>query len=214
MRQNRIVPRRRGLRGLGDNPSMGPYDATTNSWYSQVKQAYWQKIVDFNNAYQQLLDDETAASSDSNLYNQWTDLKGQCDLVKSTLDTVSNTVTSIESGLASVTSDPTTINYSYPAYGLMGLREVVSRGLRGLGALQLVPMAIIAAAVATAVYLTAEVYKFHALLNATPQQAAQATSGTQSNIIGTLTTGLSTTAVWLGIGALAIFVLPEMMKRK
>lgn len=154
------------------------------------------KGAEFTDAYNVLMNDYSAAVN-SGREAEWQQLKDYADTVKNTISYINNAIDSVGGVVAN-------------AIGLSGLGN--------MGFLPLIPIAYVTAAIAALTYIIGEIYKFHSLMNATPQQVQQVTQGQSSGgSISQAITGISasaaTIAQWVVIGGLAYYLVPKVLEK-
>lgn len=200
----------RTLRGLGQDQAVQLQPSDSTSWYQWVTDfdTAWNN---FNTNYQALL------SLSDYIYNQHPELKDEYDKLvndgstqyaelvqlKDTRDTVAGWLGSVS-------------DYFKSIFGMSGTENMGNMGFVwvaiGIGAA--------AAALAAVTYWITDAYKFAKKVNAmqdleakgySPQDAAKAVATGTADSGSGIFANISSTVMWIGIGLLAIFVLPKLI---
>lgn len=163
-------------------------DAATDELLSAIDRLK-QKGAEFAAAYNQFVANYDVISDMPDLVSEWNMIKSYADTVKNTVSWINNAVDSAA-------------NWFKSAFGFSGLNAV--------GAIPLIPIAYVTAALAALTYAIGRMVEFNAKVDLVRANKLPGSALTDSN--GPLADA-SSLAKWIVIGAAAYFLLPQILKR-
>lgn len=182
---------------LHDNPSMGPYGGSDPGVFETAVDNLRAKGREFTAAYNVLMSDYSRAAKNPATLEKWKTLKNYADKVRGTIEYIAGSVDSIS-------------GWFYNTFGLSAVDVARNSGMGQMGVVPMIPVAAVTAAVAAIVYIVGEIYKFHSLLNATPEQVQNVVTGSDATSTGVVS-NVTGAVKWVAIAALVIYAAPRIM---
>ena len=161
----------------------------------------------FSQSYQTLIDDYPKIKNNPKLLKRWTTLKSYADKTKATIQAINNSVDK-------------SVNWLKDVFGLNG---TALNGMDEVGALPLIPVAYILAAIAAMTYIINQIYQFHIdavnydkflATKPTPQQVIDFNVDKNAAIAKTSVIGNLTDVVKYGVIAFGIYLAYKAFKEK
>lgn len=218
---HRPARRRRGA-GLGDNPSMGPYDAPSNVTATAAQSSAWYDVMgkfatasdQFDSAQADLASmADFISQQDQSVQDEYAALVSRAQGLQTDIGYVTTALADVKQWLAGAIS---AVEGAYASVAA-GIKSWL--GMSGLGQLPLIPIAVVAAATAAVGYFLSDYAQFAQKVALLKQYTAQGMA--PADAAKAVSTALSSTSAastvgWIVIGVAvvaALWFLPNLMGR-